>query len=65
MRDRRAAAAADLATTTTTYFRKSGTFATLPPRDEATTLLARTRELAGPDTASTGNATLVDLGLAM
>jgi hypothetical protein len=44
-----AAAARDLATATTTYFRKSGAFAQLPPRDEATALLTRAREMAGDD----------------
>lgn len=45
----KASAARDLATATTTYFRKSGAFAQLPPRDEPIALLGRARELAGDD----------------
>ncbi|WP_216853694.1 LuxR C-terminal-related transcriptional regulator [Phytoactinopolyspora halotolerans] len=44
-----AAAARDLATTATTYFRKAGTFAQPPPRDEAIALVTRAGELAGDD----------------
>jgi predicted ATPase/DNA-binding CsgD family transcriptional regulator len=55
-----AAAARDLATATTTYFRKSGAFAQLPPRDEATALLTRARELAGADPAAQAAVALAD-----
>ncbi|WP_245871348.1 ATP-binding protein [Asanoa hainanensis] len=55
-----AAAARDLATATTTYFRKSGAFAELPPRAEATALLARAHELAGDDPAARASVALAD-----
>ncbi|WP_222851660.1 ATP-binding protein [Phytoactinopolyspora mesophila] len=47
-----AGAARDLATATTTYFRKAGTFAQRPPRDEAIALLTQAGELAGDDAAA-------------
>jgi predicted ATPase/DNA-binding CsgD family transcriptional regulator len=55
-----AATARDLATATTTYFRKAGAFAALPPRDEATALLARAHELAGDDTPAQAAVALAD-----
>ena len=55
-----AAAARDLATATTAYFRKAGTFARRPPRDEATARLARARELAGDDPAAQAAVALAD-----
>ena len=55
-----AAAARDLATATTTYFRKSGAFAQLPPRDEATALLTRAREVAGDDPTAQAAVALAD-----
>ncbi|MEV4532281.1 LuxR C-terminal-related transcriptional regulator [Asanoa sp. NPDC049518] len=55
-----AGAARDLATATTTYFRKSGTFAELPPRDEATALLAEAHELASDDPAAQAALALAD-----
>lgn len=55
-----AAAARDLATATTTFFRKSGTFARLPPRDEATALLSQARELGGDDPAARAAVALAD-----
>ena len=55
-----AAAARDLATATTTYFRKAGAFAQLPPRDEATALLTRARELAGDDATAQAAVALAD-----
>jgi predicted ATPase/DNA-binding CsgD family transcriptional regulator len=59
-----AAAARDLATATTTYFRKSGAFASLPPRDEATALLTLARELAGDDPAAQAAVALADCAAA-
>ena len=55
-----AAAARDLATATTTYFRKSAAFAQLPPRDEATALLTKARELAGDDSTAQAAVALAD-----
>jgi predicted ATPase/DNA-binding CsgD family transcriptional regulator len=57
-------AARDLATATTTYFRKSGAFAQLPPRDEPAALLARARELAGDDLAAQAAVALADCAAA-
>jgi predicted ATPase/DNA-binding CsgD family transcriptional regulator len=59
-----AAAARDLATATTTYFRKSGAFAALPARDEATALLTRARELAGDDARAQAAVALADCAAA-
>jgi predicted ATPase/DNA-binding CsgD family transcriptional regulator len=55
-----AAAARDLATAATTYFRKAGAFAQRPPREEATALLTRARELAGDDPAAQAAVALAD-----
>jgi hypothetical protein len=55
-----AAASRDLATAATTYFRKAGAFAQLPPRDEATALLSRARQLAGDDLAAQAALALAD-----
>jgi predicted ATPase/DNA-binding CsgD family transcriptional regulator len=55
-----AAASRDLATAATTYFRKAGAFAQLPPRDEASALLSRARELAGADLAAQAAVALAD-----
>jgi predicted ATPase/DNA-binding CsgD family transcriptional regulator len=59
-----ASAARDLATATTTYFRKSGTFAQLPAREEATALLTRARELAGDDPTAQAAVALADCAAA-
>jgi predicted ATPase len=53
-------AARDLATATTTYFRKSGAFAQLPPRDEPIALLGRARELTGDDLPAQAAVALAD-----
>ena len=55
-------AARDLATATTTYFRMSGTFARLPPPEEAAALLTRARELAGDDPAAQAAVALAKCG---
>ncbi|WP_433363672.1 LuxR C-terminal-related transcriptional regulator [Actinoplanes sp. CA-142083] len=56
--------ARDLAMASTTYFRKTGTFAQLPPREEPGKLLDRARELAGDDPAAQAAVALGDCAAA-
>ncbi|SDU66143.1 Predicted ATPase [Jiangella alkaliphila] len=55
-----AAAARDLATAAITSYRKAGTFAQRPAREEQAALLARARELAGDDLAARAAVTLAE-----
>ena len=58
-----AGAARDLATAATNAYRFSGTFARLPPTEEATALLAAARELAGDDPAAQAAVALAEAGV--